>query len=46
MHHDTVERTIAGSKIKKKGTDDCPAYEIEQDDGSRVLKLASEVEHA
>jgi hypothetical protein len=45
-HHETVHRTIKGSRITKHGTDDNPAYEIEQDDGGRVLKLASEVEPA
>lgn len=41
-----VTRTIEGSEITKNGTDDCPAYLIEQDDGGRVLKLQSEVERA
>ena len=46
VFHEKVERTINGSKITKNGSDDTPAYMIEQDDGSRVLKLASEVERA
>ena len=41
-----VQRTINGSKIVKNGTDRCPAYLIEQDDGSRVLKLHSEIERS
>ena len=41
-----VQRTIKGSKIVKNGKDGCPAYLIEQDDGSQVLKLHSEVEKA
>ena len=44
VHHDTVTRTIKGSEITRHGSDDDPAYDIEQDDGSRVLKLRSEVE--
>jgi len=41
-----VQRTIAGSRIVKNGTERCPAYLIEQDDGSRVLKLHSEIERS
>jgi hypothetical protein len=41
-----VTRTIKGSEITKNGSEDCPAYLIEQDDGARVLKLRSEVERA
>ncbi len=40
----SVTRTIKGSKITKHGRADCPAYLIEQDDGDRVLKLASGLE--
>lgn len=43
---DDVTRTIDGSEIKRKATSDCPAYMIEQDDGSRVLKSHSEVSAA
>ncbi|NYJ75270.1 DUF2945 domain-containing protein [Allobranchiibius huperziae] len=46
VHHDTVTRTIKGSEITRNGSDDDPAYEIEQDDGTTVLKLRSEVEQA
>lgn len=46
VHHDTVERQIKGEKIKRKGSKDDPAYVIEQSDGTRVLKLRSEVERA
>jgi hypothetical protein len=38
-----VVRTIKGARIKRLGTPEDPAYEIEQDDGSKVLKLRSEV---
>jgi hypothetical protein len=41
-----VERTIKGSKIKRKASKDDPAYMIEQDDGDRVLKSKSEIERA
>lgn len=44
VHHDKVTRTIKGSEITRNGSSDDPAYEIEQDDGSQVLKLRSEVE--
>ena len=41
-----VTRTLQGTEITKNGSEDCPAYLIEQDDGARVLKLRSEVERA
>ena len=41
-----VERTLQGSKVKRKGTEDDHALLIEQEDGSEVLKLQSEVERA
>jgi len=43
IHRETTSRTIKGSRIVRHGTRDDPAYDIEQDDGSRVLKLKSEV---
>lgn len=41
-----VERTLGGSKITRHGTEDDPAYLIEQEDGDQVLKLGSELESA
>ncbi len=41
-----VQRTIKGSTIVKNGSERCPAYLIEQDDGGRVLKLHSEIERS
>ncbi|MEA3533678.1 DUF2945 domain-containing protein [Rhizobium sp. CC-YZS058] len=41
-----VERTIKGSRIKRKATKDDPAYLIKQEDGDKVLKSHSELEHA
>jgi hypothetical protein len=38
-----VQRTIKGAKVVRKGTKDDPALLIEQEDGGKVLKLASEV---
>ena len=46
VHHGDVSRTSQGSEITRHGSDDDPAYVIEQDDGTTVLKLASEVERA
>jgi hypothetical protein len=43
-HEEEVERTIKGSKIKRNGSKDNPAYLIEQEDGDRVLKLGSELD--
>jgi DNA replication initiation complex subunit (GINS family) len=38
-----VQRTIKGSKVVKNGTQDNPAYLIEQEDGGKVLKRGSEL---
>ncbi len=45
-HTSEVSRTIKGSKVTKKGTDDNPAYVIEQSDGTTVIKKHSEVKKA
>ena len=41
-----VARTIKGEAIKRKASEDEPAYLIEQADGGRVLKSHSELEKA
>ena len=46
IHQEKVTRTLGGSEITRNGSDDDPAYVIEQEDGGRVLKLGSEVERA
>jgi hypothetical protein len=46
IHHDQVTRTLKGSEITRNGSADDPALVIEQEDGSTVLKLRSEVERA
>lgn len=46
LHHERVERTIKGEKITRNGTDDDPAALIEQEDGTKVLKLRSELRRA
>jgi argonaute-like protein implicated in RNA metabolism and viral defense len=38
-----VQRTLKGSKVVKNGTEENPAYLIEQDDGDKVLKRGSEL---
>ena len=43
VFHDKVTRSIKGEEITRKGSDDNPAYLIEQEDGGRVLKLHSEL---
>lgn len=43
IHREKVTRTIKGSTITRNGSDEDPAYLIEQEDGGRVLKLRSEV---
>ncbi len=46
IHREKVTRTTKGSAITRNGSDDDPAYVIEQEDGTVVLKLRSEVEPA
>lgn len=46
VHHDTVTRTTRGEEVTRHGSEDEPAYVIEQEDGTVVLKLAGEVERA
>ncbi|CAN7269521.1 DUF2945 domain-containing protein [Knoellia sp. LjRoot47] len=46
VHHDSVSRTTKGEEITRNGSEDDPAYVIEQEDGTVVLKLASEVQRA
>ncbi|GAA3025282.1 DUF2945 domain-containing protein [Actinokineospora globicatena] len=42
-HRETTTRTLKGEEITRHGTEDNPAYVLEQDDGARVLKLHSEL---
>ncbi|MFI5160397.1 MAG: DUF2945 domain-containing protein [Sphingobacteriales bacterium] len=42
-HDKPVEKTIKGAKVKRKASKDEPAYEIKQEDGSKVLKSESEL---
>ncbi len=46
LHTRSVERTIKGKSISRNGSDDDPAVEIEQEDGTKVLKLRSELRRA
>ncbi|KAA9006118.1 hypervirulence associated TUDOR domain-containing protein [Histidinibacterium aquaticum] len=41
-----ITRKINGSEITRDADDDNPAYSIEQDDGSEVLKKDSELRKA
>ena len=43
IHRETITKKIDGSEITRKGTKDNPAYLIEQEDGTKVLKLRSEL---
>jgi hypothetical protein len=44
IYKQRVSKTLKGSKIVRDGSDDCPAYLIEQADGDQVLKLESELD--
>jgi hypothetical protein len=46
VHHGDVSRTTKGQEITRHGSEENPAYVIEQEDGTVVLKLRSEVERA
>ena len=46
VHTSKVTRTIKGSDITRNASADEPAYLIEQEDGDRVLKSASELRRA
>lgn len=46
VHHDKVTRTTKGEKITRNGSAEDPAYVLEQEDGTTVLKLNSEIERA
>lgn len=45
-HTKTITRQIKGSEVTRDGSDEDPALEITQNDGTTVLKLASEVSKA
>jgi len=42
-HTETTTKKIKGTSVKRKATKDEPAYDIEQKDGSKVLKSESEL---
>ena len=44
IHREKVTRTTKGEEITRNGSEDDPAYVIEQEDGTVVLKLRSEIE--
>ena len=46
VHKEAVTRTIKGAEIYRNGSADDPALVIVQANGSRVLKLKSEVKPA
>ena len=42
-HTEPVTKTIKGAKVKRNASKDEPAYDIEQVNGSKVLKSESEL---
>ena len=46
VHQEKVTRTSKGESITRDGSDDNPAYVIEQEDGTTVLKLKSELQES
>lgn len=45
-HTEPVSKTIKGAKVKRNASKQKPAYEIEQDNGSKALKSESELKKA
>jgi hypothetical protein len=43
VYRESITKTIKGSEITRNGTAENPAYLIEQEDGTEVLKLKSEL---
>ena len=43
IHRQEITKKIKGSEVTRKGSQDNPAYLIEQEDGTEVLKLRSEL---
>lgn len=46
IFRESVTRTLKGTEVTRDGSDEDPAYLIEQADGDRVLKLHSELERS
>lgn len=42
-YDEPVTKTIKGAKVKRNASKDKPAFEIEQENGSKVLKSESEI---
>ena len=43
VFREKVTKTLKGSEVTRNGSDDDPAYLLEQEDGDQVLKLHSEL---
>jgi hypothetical protein len=43
IHRESITKTIKGNEVTRNGTSDNPAYLIEQEDGTKVFKLRSEL---
>ena len=43
IHREEITKEIKGNQVTRNGTQNNPAYLIEQDDGSQILKLRSEL---
>jgi hypothetical protein len=46
VHKEKVSRKSKGETITRNGSEDDPAYVIEQEDGTTVLKLRSELQES
>ena len=43
QYNEPVNKTIKGNKVKRNASKEEPAFEIEQDNGNKVLKSESEI---
>lgn len=43
IFREEITKTIKGTSVTRNGSEDNPAYLIEQQDGGKVLKLHSEI---
>lgn len=46
VFREKVTRSLQGSEVTREGSEQNPAYLLEQDDGDQVLKLHSELRRA
>ena len=46
IYREEITKTLKGAEVTRKGSEENPAYLVEQADGVKVLKLHSELQQA